>query len=121
MNFPTARLHAFHGRPIARSSWGGNAAPEGDTGGTDPSRWLTFEGGAWFVTESESRTIVKSARTGEEATITVADLLADDWQIPSGCHAAAVVQAPPFPVTDSQKNADAPLFDVRNPPCVLLR
>lgn len=101
MNFPTAYQYAIQGRPIARSSWGGG-------------KWLTFEGGAWFV-NSTDRSLVTSqgGDEGEEANITASDLLGQDWMLPPSCFVDPLPEMPDFPA----KGVNMPAFDVNDPPC----
>lgn len=101
MNFPTAEYHAKTGRhPVARLIW---------TVDGEPTQWLTFEKGAFYIYTGTTRAIVN---TGD---ITEADLRASDWHFPEGC-VVEVIEKPDIP-GDSQ--ATEPTFDVKSPPCVI--
>lgn len=102
MNFPTAYLFALAGYPIARSIWAG----EFENG---PSRWISFEGGAWFDNRAESKSLLVS---GDSPSLTFGDYSGADWVV-YGSPVLSITPQKPFP--DTPFTHDVPKFDVLAP------
>ena len=103
MNYPTAHQYLENGNPIARAAWAGEFDEL-------PKRWLTKQG----VIVSDNRETGRLNWTqGESATLTEADLRAQDWVTSPGVTEIFPEQADfPGGVTETE----TPTFDVHAPP-----